>query len=70
MKSLHLMPTDEMICPKHKVKVDAMTYNGELFDTVEFCLCCTADCTPFCRNCDQWTVADFNDYVKLSDDDE
>ena len=71
MKSLHLMPTDEMICPSHpKVKVEAMTYKGELLDTIEFCDCCTADCTPFCKNCDQWTDADFNEYLNSSDNDE
>ena len=64
------MPTNEMICPTHpNVKVEAMTYKGELLDTIEFCECCGLTCTPFCKNCDQWTQEDFLEYVSLSDED-
>ena len=44
------------ICDLHETYVNAQTKSqiAGIKQTEEFCDCCTADCTPFCKNCDQW----------------
>ena len=47
----------ELICPLHpRVWCEEFTENGEYPDTIEFCECCSGDCTPFCKNCDSAEV--------------
>jgi len=44
----------ELVCPLHpRVWCEEFTENGEFPDTIEFCACCSDDCTPFCRDCDK-----------------
>jgi hypothetical protein len=43
------------ICEAHSTLINTDTKKSAISsDTMEFCDCCTGNCTPFCNNCDQW----------------
>jgi len=43
------------ICEAHSTLMNAETKKSLVgISTMEFCDCCTSNCTPFCKNCDQW----------------
>ena len=49
--------TEILICPAHpKNWIEEYLANGEHPDTSQFCNCCTDDCSPFCRSCDNAEV--------------
>jgi hypothetical protein len=46
--------TEIVVCPEHRMSYrEIYLNNGQLPDTSEFCDCCTGECSPFCKSCDQ-----------------
>jgi len=51
--------TQILACPAHPNNwIELHFLNGKHPDTTQFCNCCTGDCTPFCRNCDEMETYD------------
>jgi hypothetical protein len=46
-----------MVCEAHPRNwIEEQYIKGQEPDTTQFCNCCTGDCTPFCRSCDNKEV--------------